>query len=72
MSEDGNEPTPGGSWAPFVVILALVAMYWVACGQGKTPIRMRRWYTMNVSCENSPSFLIGTLYGLYVDAILKT
>lgn len=51
MSEADTERTPGGSWAPFVVVLALLAMYWVAYGQGKTPIRMRRWYNMKVSCE---------------------
>lgn len=72
MSETGTEPTPGGSWAPFVVVLALIAMYWVARGQGKTPIRMRRWYNMKVSCEECPSFLMGSLYGLCVDAILRT
>jgi hypothetical protein len=72
MSEDGTEPTLGGSWAPLVVVLALIAMYWVAYGQGSTPIRMRRWYNMKVSCEECQSFLTGSLYGFCADAIQRT
>ena len=38
-----------GSWAPLLVVILCIFLYWVAYGQGTTPMRMRRWYNMQVN-----------------------
>mmetsp|Transcript_11966 Transcript_11966/g.17842 ORF Transcript_11966/g.17842 Transcript_11966/m.17842 type:complete len:83 (-) Transcript_11966:618-866(-) len=41
---DEESQTPGGSWAPFLVLAAILTFRWISTGQTGTPLRIRRWY----------------------------
>jgi hypothetical protein len=43
-----TEGGSGGSWLPLVVIIVLLCVRWAAYGQGNTPVRIRRWYNLQV------------------------
>jgi hypothetical protein len=45
---EGMEEGSSGSWLPLVVIFTLLFFRWAAYGQGNVPIRMRRWYNLQV------------------------
>ena len=39
---------PKGSWIPFCVIVTLWIIYKIAYGTGRTPMRIRRFYNVQV------------------------
>jgi hypothetical protein len=49
--QEGMEEGSGGSWLPLVVIFVVLFFRWAAYGQGNVPIRMRRWYNLQVGNE---------------------
>ena len=44
-----EEASSDGSWLPFVVVFVLVAIRVIFYGQGETPVRIRRWFQLQVS-----------------------
>jgi hypothetical protein len=49
--QERMEEGSGGSWLPLVVIFVVLFFRWAAYGQGNVPIRMRRWYNLQVGNE---------------------
>jgi hypothetical protein len=48
MTEPGQELEAEGSWLPFLIFCIVGFILWISFGQGGTPVRMRRWYNMQV------------------------
>jgi uncharacterized membrane protein YdbT with pleckstrin-like domain len=46
--QEGMEEGSSGSWLPLLVIFVALFFRWAAYGQGNVPIRMRRWYNLQV------------------------
>ncbi|CAJ1942974.1 unnamed protein product [Cylindrotheca closterium] len=44
MTTAVEAPSSGGSWAPFLVIAAILTFRWISTGETGTPLRIRRWY----------------------------
>jgi hypothetical protein len=40
--------TQQGSWIPLLLIVSLIFLRWLCYTDGATPIRIRRWYNMQV------------------------
>ena len=44
-----------GSWIPLLVIIFLLVLRWIYYGEGHRPMRIRRWYNLQVRvCVVSP------------------
>eukprot|EP00527_Entomoneis_sp_CCMP2396_P007140 CAMPEP_0198144326 /NCGR_PEP_ID=MMETSP1443-20131203/14541_1 /TAXON_ID=186043 /ORGANISM="Entomoneis sp., Strain CCMP2396" /LENGTH=82 /DNA_ID=CAMNT_0043807697 /DNA_START=68 /DNA_END=316 /DNA_ORIENTATION=- len=50
MAEENNQAleasSSSGSWLPFVVLIVLLILRWLAYGEGNIPVKVRRWYKM--------------------------
>jgi hypothetical protein len=46
--QEGMEEGSSGSWLPLVAIFVVLFFRWAAYGQGNVPIRIRRWYNLQV------------------------
>ena len=52
MADEPNAEEPQGSWIPFIVLVTLLAIYTarkIAYGEGRTSMRIRRFYNVQVS-----------------------
>ena len=61
MADEPNAEEPQGSWIPFIVLVTLLAIYTarkIAYGEGRTSMRIRRFYNVQVC------FWIGMLVAL--------
>lgn len=43
-----GQPTQG-SWLPLILVAAVLVIRWLVFGDGPTPVRIRRWYNLQVS-----------------------
>jgi len=47
-AHDDEEAPHQGSWLPFLVLVCLLIGRWMYAGEGNVPVRVRRWYNLQV------------------------